>query len=503
MSLIGVDIGSQSTKAYAVNTEGALLASSSFSYDISYPNQGWAEEDANLWWFGTKQILKDIFKKVNPNDVSGIAFSGQAPTILPIDRQGNPLMPAIIWIDHRSIEECKIIEDTIGQEKVFATSGNRIDPYFGGAKILWLKRNKPTIYKKTWKILQSHSYPIFKLTGQTVTDYSTAGLCSPIFDYTKKKWSHEMIDDLQVNPELLPQIAQSNKIAGEITSEACEEVGLRKGTPVIVGGADAMVSMLSVGVIEEGDVAIMLGTACNFLLPMKSPKFDERLLGTMHVVKDIYTVVGSSFAGGVLKWLKDQIMDVEDAFFKDSGTSLYEVMDKKASILPAGSEDLIMFPYFLGGLAPIWNPHAKGIYFGLNPKHGKAHLYRAVLEATGYSFLYAASIMKEKGVHPKMIYGVNGGAKSTLWRQILSDILDIPFAYVKNNMGTPMGDVVLAGVGTGVFRDERIAENWVKIDETNYPMEENNRKYQKYYNIYTELYERTKELFPLLYSTNR
>jgi sugar (pentulose or hexulose) kinase len=498
MILIGVDIGSQSTKACAVNTEGEVLASSSYSYEICYPKPGWAEEDSKLWWNGVEQTLKNILNKVSPKEVSAVAISGQAPTIIPIDRNGEPLMPAIIWMDSRSKEETKIIQEKIGDKRAFNLSGNRIDPYFGGVKYLWLKRNRPEIYKKTWKICQSHSFPIFKLTGEVVTDYSTAGLCSPIYDYSKRRWSESICEELDLNAELLPKIMSSSGIAGEVTSEASEEVGLKKGTPVIAGGADFATSLLSVGAVEEGDASIILGSACNLVIPMSSPKFDERLLGTMHAVKDTYAVLGGCSAGGILRWMKDQILEAESLQLSDSGTSIYEIMDNKAAQLPIGSEGLIMFPYFNGGLAPIWNPNMRGIYFGLTPKHGKAHLFRAVLEATGYTFLYIASIVAENGIHPKMIYGVNGGTRSKLWCQILSDILDIPIAHVKDNIGAPLGDAILAGVGTGVFKNEKIAKEWIKINEVTYPNKENNSKYKRYYNIYRQLYENTKDLFKLL-----
>ena len=495
---VGVDIGSQSVKTCAVNTEGQVLASSSYSYGISYPKSGWAEEDATLWWIGIKKTLSNVLKQVKADDVCAVAFSGQAPTIIPIDKEGTPLSPAIIWTDNRSTEECKIIEETVGEKRVFATSGNRIDPYFGGGKILWYKRNRPKLFGKTWRILQSHSYPIFKLTNQTVTDYSTAGLCSPFYDYSKKDWSHELCRDLGIDYELLPQINSSSAIAGEVTGNAADETGLKKGTPVIVGGADYASSALSVGVVEEGDAAITLGTACNFIISMASPKYDERLLSTSHVVKDTYLAGGSSYAGGTLRWLRDQIFDLEAGFLKDTDVSLYEIMDNKASNIPVGSENLIAFPYLVGGLAPIWDPYARGIYFGLTPKHSKAHLYRAVLEAAGYSFLYTCSIVESKGIRPKMIYGVNGGTRSRLWRQILSDILGIPIAHIQENVGAPVGDVILAGVGVGQFKDEKIAKDWANVCETNYPNIENSIKYKKYFNIYQELYEKTKDLFASL-----
>jgi sugar (pentulose or hexulose) kinase len=498
MVLIGVDIGSQSTKGCAVSLEGEILATSSSSYEIAYPHPGWAEQDSSLWWTAVQQVLKGLLKKVDPKDVSAVAFSGHSPTILPIDKSGNPLMTAIIWMDFRSKEESNIIEQKIGREKVFSLSGNKIDPHFGGVKCLWFKRNKPELYNKTWKILQPHNFPVFKLTGEVVTDYSTAGLFAPLFDYSKRRWSEEACRELDLDPELLPHIAQSSKIVGEVGAETSEKVGLRRGTPVIVGCTDFASSILSAGVVEEGDAAIILGTSCNLVIPMSTPTYDERLLGTMHAVKDTYVMIGSSQAGGVLKWMKDAILETEAAILRGSGISIYEVMDDKASLLPIGSEGLIMFPYLIGGFAPVWHPNARGIYFGLTPKHGKAHLYRAILEAAGYAFLYTASIVEEKGIHLKMIYGVNGGTKSRLWRQIISDVLNTPIAHIKDSVGAPLGDAILAGVGIRAFKDEKIAKEWVKVSEVTYSNEENNEKYKKYYNVYKQLHERTDDLFALL-----
>jgi len=498
MVLLGVDIGSQSVKSVAIDEEGNILAKASIPHELIYPKIRWAEENAEDWWVGVKKATKAIGATVNLSDISGIAISGQAPTCLPVDRSGKPLRNAIIWIDGRAEAEADFLRKELGDEESFRISGNIIHSYFGGAKFLWFRRNEDEIYKKTWKIFQSHSYVIYKLTGEVVTDYSTAGLCSPCYDYGRRDWSIDVCNLMDIDLDKLPEIKGSSEIAGEVTSEAAAETGLRKGTPVVTGGGDYAASTLATGVISEGEGSLMLGTACNLLVPMGSPKYDPRLINTMHVVKDTYLVAGSSYVGGILRWFKEEFCNVEDLIFKKSNRTVYELMDEMASRISLGSDRLIFLPYFMGERTPIWDSFARGTIIGLTPKHTKAHIYRAILESLGYAFYGMISIIQEKGIELKTLTAVNGGARSNLWRQILADAMGKPITYIEKCEGAAFGDCVLAGVGAGQFSDEKVIKNWIEIKMVNEPNMENHMKYRQLHDIYVKLYQSNKELFRML-----
>ena len=470
-------------------------------HKLFYPKILWAEENAEDWWIGAKKVIKLIGEKIDLSSVNGVAVSGQAPTCLPIDREGKPLRNAIIWIDGRAKEEVQLLKEKLGNHKSFKISGNIIDSYFGGPKFFWLRRNEQAIYEKTFKILQSHSYVTYKLTGEIAIDYSTAGLCAPFYDYRKKNWSEEVCNLIDFDLDKLPEIKGASEVVGEIASEAASETGLKKGTPVITGGGDFAASTLAAGVTSEGEGALMLGTGSCLLTPMKEPKYDPRLVNTMHVVKDTYLTNGWIYIGIILRWFREEFCRIEEVILDGSDFTVYQLMDERASKIPIGSDKLIILPYFMGEKTPLWDPLARGTIIGLTPKHTKIHIYRAILESLGYEFYTMMSIMQNKGIELKILTAVNGGAKSSLWRQILADITGKPVAYIKKSEGAALGDCILAGIGSGQFTDEKVVKNWIEVKMINEPNMENHRKYQRLCKIYTKLYECNREIFKMLAET--
>jgi xylulokinase len=498
---LGCDIGTSTTKTMIYDSEGRALGSSSMEYPTLYPKPTWAEQDPESWWKATETTIKESIKraKIRGAEIEGICISGLAPECAPIDKKGKPLRNAILWMDRRATEECRWIEEQIGLDRVNAICGNTLDPYFGGPKWLWFKNHEPDLYQKTWKILQGHSYSIFKLTGEIVTDYSHGGLCSPNFDLVKKRWSEEICETMGISVDKLPELHPSHKVIGEITSEASSKTLLEKGTPVVTGGGDFACSTLGCGVISVGEACQMLGTAGNILIPLgKTIKPDPRLINTVHVTGE-YLTLGSIFAGGLVRWFRDHLASPEIDIAKEKGVSPYVLLDEQAEKVPPGSEGLIALPYFMGERTPIWDAYARGLFLGLTPYHTRIHMYRAILEGIAYAFRHMLEIAEMMGVYIEKIVSVNGGAKSGLWRQIFADVLGVSILYISASGGAPMGDAVLAGVGTGYFKDFSVVKEWLEVTEKN----ETNRKvhetYLEYYKIYKRIYEHLKQDFRDLY----
>ncbi|HUX99361.1 MAG TPA: FGGY family carbohydrate kinase, partial [Candidatus Deferrimicrobium sp.] len=413
--------------------------------------------------------------------------------------KGAPIRPAILWIDRRSEAECIWLKHEIGLEKCARISGNQIDPYFGGPKFLWFRNNEPTHFEKTKKILLGGNYVVYHLTGKFVADHSVAGLCAPCYDLKKKQWSEEICEAMQLPIELLPELHESHEVIGEITTEASEKTGLKKGIPVVTGGGDFACSTLGVGVIEEGEACAMYGTAGNILMPLNAPLFDTRLLNTNHVVKNRYLTLGSIYAGGVLQWFRNTLGDFEGIEARKIGSSIYEILDAQTSEVEAGCDGLIFLPYLMGERTPIWDIYARGVYLGITPYHTKPHMYRAVLEGIGFALNHIIDIITTLGIHIKEIAAVNGGAKSKLWRQIISDIMGIPQIYISETGGAPLGDAILAGIGCNIFRDAKIVKDWIPEGERTEPIPDNQRKYEPYYKFFRSTYKILKENFALLF----
>jgi D-xylulose kinase len=495
--ILVADLGTSATKAGVFTPEGREIVSSMAEYPTAYPQPTWAEQDANLWWDSAITTIRNSLEgaHVRPEAIKAVSISGQAPSCLAIDREGEPLRPAIIWIDRRATEEVEWIAENVGADEVRRVAGNHIDGYFGGPKWLWFRNKEPDLFDKTWKILQAHSYVIFKLTGELVTDYSHAGLCSPCFDLKRKEWSREMCEALGIPLSMLPEVAPSHQVVGEVNTAGARLSGLAEGTPIVAGGGDFACATLGCGVIDVGQAAQMLGTAGNLLVPMgETVDPDPKLLNTVHVTGD-YLTLGSIYAGGVLQWFRDQLGEPEIEEARRVDKSAYRLLDEKAAEVPPGSEGLILLPYLMGERTPIWDAYARGVYIGLTPYHTRSHMYRAALEGVAFGFRHMAEIIEQQGVKIKEIIAVNGGAKSPLWRQIFADVLNARIHYYLGGVSTLLGDVILAGVGTGQFSGFEVVREWLEIAETQEPDAEAHALYAKYYTLYRKIYLQLKDQF--------
>jgi xylulokinase len=336
---------------------------------------------------------------------------------------------------------------------------------------------------------------VFRLTGQIVTDFSHAGLCSPCFDLQEKRWSEEMCEALGIPLSLLPELAPSHQVVGKVSAIGAQASGLPEGTPVVTGGGDFACATLGCGVIDVGQAAQMLGTAGNLLVPMgKTVKPDPRLLNTLHVTGD-YLTLGSIYAGGVLQWFRDQLGEPETLEGERTGRSAYGLLDERAAGIPPGAESLLLLPFLMGERTPIWDPYARGVYIGLTPYHTRAHMYRAALEGVAFGFRHMAEIIEQQGVHIDEIRAVNGGARSPLWRQIFADVLNARIDYCVGGAATLLGNAALAGVGTGLLSGFDAVRTRQVILETTRPRASAHEQYAKYYGLYRSIYLQLKEQF--------
>jgi len=496
--LIGVDIGTLGSKGVIIDSEGKLLSSFFMEHTIDIPRPGWVEQDPErIYWREFKTIVARLLKEsgVSPERVAGIGVSSLSPDACPVDEDKRPLRPTIIYMDRRAVEECELVKKKFGEDKIVRITGNAIDPYFSGYKMLWLMRNEPETYKKTWKFLNACKYVVLKLTDVPSIDISNAVLAAPFFDYSKRSWNKEICSELGFDLEKLPEIFKIGEVIGEVTAEAAKELGLVEGIPVISCGPDAMMSYYSVGALDEGDSVFMYGTTGCWGIITSKPVIDPRLINSFYLGDDKYiSLAGMVTTGALVRWFRDEFGTVELDVEKAAGISAYSILDREAEKIPPGSEGVIILPYFMGERTPIWDPKARGVIFGLTLYHTKAHVYRAVLESAGYALKQHIEIIKELGIPVKRVIAVNGGARSRLWRQIISDITGLSQQYIAEAPGAPYGDAFLAGVASGVFEDMTQIRRHVRIAEETKPNEENSRKYEKLYEVYKELYPRLMEL---------
>ena len=495
--LLGTDIGTSGTKTILMDTQGKLIAQNLQEYDVLTPKPLWAEQWPEVWTDAALASIKETVKAsgINPRDIRGIAISGlYGGSGIPLDEQMNPVRPCMIWMDRRADEEASWVLDNIGEEKLLEITHNGADPYYGYTKILWMKNHEPENWEKTRLFLPPNDYVIYKMTGEIVIDYSSAGNIGGIFDMNRREWSEEMMEAMGIPLSMMPQkMVESTDIVGGLTEEMAQELGLWEGMPVIAGGIDCGAANIGLGVFDSGIYAAAIGTSMCAALISDKPVKGKGLIVWPYLYdakKLSYYFAGGATAGAIVKWFRNTICQFEVEAEKAGGPKAYDVLNAEAEKLPAGREGLVVLPYFMGERSPVWDSDAKGTILGLSLTHTRAHLYRAFLEAVAYSLRNAMEATGENLGEYILLAG--GVTKSKVWRQIFADVTGYPVVCPIYDVEANMGDVMLAGIGTGLLTYEQVKQ-WQVLDEKIMPNQQNHEKYNEYYAVYQSMYENLKE----------
>ena len=494
--LLGTDIGTSGTKTILMDTEGNLIAQDLQEYDVLTPKPLWAEQWPDVWLNATKTSIKNTVQKsgISAEKIRGIAISGlYGGSGIPLDENMEPVRPCMIWMDRRAEAETKWVLDHIGEEKLREVTHNGADPYYGYTKMLWMKNNEPENWQKTKLFLPPNDFVIYKLTGEIAIDYSSAGNIGGIFDMNNRTWSKEMMDAMGIRQSMMPEkIVESTDIVGGLTKGAAAELGLLEGMPVIASGIDCGAANIGLGVFESGIYAAAIGTSmCAALISDEPVKGKDLIVWPyLYDAKRLsYYFAGGSTAGAIVKWFRQTMCQYELEVEKAGGRNAYDVLNEQAASLPAGSDGLVVLPYFMGERSPIWDSDAKGTIVGLSLAHTKAHIYRAFLEAVAFSLRDAIEATGENLGEYILLAG--GVTKSKLWRQIFADVTGYPVVCPIYDVEANMGDVMLAGIGTGLLSYEDV-KKWQVLDEKIMPNKENHMKYNDYYKVYKSIYQKLK-----------
>ncbi|MFW5980550.1 MAG: xylulokinase [Halanaerobiaceae bacterium] len=490
--LMGIDIGTSGCKLTIFNLDGEVISTYLGEYETYYPAANYVEHDPRDWWKKVCQGIK-YFKNeqsINMNEIAGIGVDGLSWAALPVDRKGIPLRNVMIWLDRRAEKQAEWMREKIGEQRLFQVNGNPVDPAYIVPKMLWIKENEPEIYNNTFKFLQSNSYIVYKLTGKFSQDYSQ-GYGFHFFNTKKGCWNQEISSELGIELDQVAPLFKCHEVVGAVSEEAAEETGLVSGTPVVAGGLDAACCTLGAGVIKPGQTQEQGGQAGGMSIQLGSPKFHRDLIFGYHVIPDQWLLQGGTTGGGgTLRWFKEQLGIYENQLAEKKDISSYQVMDKEAEEVKPGSDGLVFLPYMAGERSPIWNSKARGVFFGLSYDKTRAHLIRSMMEGVGFSLLHNLKTAEKAGAVVSELNSVGGAANSELWTQIKADITGKQFNIPASDHATTLGAAILAGVGAGIYKDFSEAVNrTVKIERTHKPDRENHKLYQKYYNLYLELYD--------------
>jgi len=495
--LLGVDVGTYSSKGVLVEPNGNILNSHVVEHKMDVPQPGWAEQDADeIWWKDVIQICRVLVDgfSIKSEDIAGVAFSAIGPTLVVLDDQDKPLRPGILYgVDTRATEEIDILNRKIGEDTVFEFSKMAFTSQSIGPKILWVKRNEPKIWKKVKHLTTASSYLVLRATGEKVIDRHTASHYMPLIDMQKLEWSNRFSEDL-VDLRMLPRLGWSDHQAGVITSKAAEETGLKIGTPVAVGTVDALSEAISVGAVSPGDLMIMYGSTTFFILVTENPIPDPRVWTTGGAFKGQYNLAaGMSTTGSITRWFRDE-------FTRDIPTDQgYGHLFSAAENIEPGAGGLIVLPYFSGERTPINDPNARGIIAGLTLSHTREHVFRAMLEGVAYGIRHNIETFQNMGAPIIRILAVGGGTKSTIWPRIVSSVCKVKQIIPELTIGASYGDAFLAGLSSGILQRSDLS-SWVKVGKEIVPDTKQMNFYELYFQQYRKLYENTREIIHGLHS---
>jgi len=491
--VIGCDIGSQSLKAILISADGKVCGEASTSYPIEYPQPTWAEQSAAKWVDALAQTVRALLARTGalPEEILALGLAAQVDGVVPIDRHGQPLHPAIIWMDRRAIAQCEVAGRRISSEAAFKITGLNLDPTHVAPKIRWLADHEPRLFGETAHFLPPGSYVAFALTGELGMDYSNAS-STLLMDVRSRTWSQQMCEVFEIPMHLLPPIYPATHVLGTLHREAAERLGLATSTKVILGSGDEHAACLGAGVIKPGLVCDIAGTAEPVCASSESALFDESgLIEThCHADPDLWLLENPGFVSGAnYRWFRDQFSIQEMTRAAQDGVDAYSLLNASAETIPAGSEGLIMLPCMMGAMAPTWNALARGTFMGFTLAHRREHFCRAILEASAYAIRDITDQMLRMGLPLQEIRVVGGGARSTLWRQIKADVTGLPVSITDTVETTALGAGILALVGSGLIDSLSEAVSLTtQVIETRQPDSKTQTVYEEYYQLYRATY---------------
>lgn len=490
-ALLGIDVGTYSSKATLTTLDGRILNTATVPHDISLPHPGHVEQDADkVWWSDVCTLCHRVMEGtgLTGSDVAALGVSAIGPCVVPLDEAMRPLRPGILYgVDIRAQAESAELEAEFGAQAIRDFSLMDFTSQAIGPKIRWIRKHEPDVWAKTAHLATASSYLTFRLTGQHRIDRHTASHYMPLYNPATGEWDERFNSGL-VPLRSLPSPAWSDELAGSITERAAQATGLSVGTPVAVGAVDALSEAISVGAVEPGDLMVMYGSTTFFVLVQDKPTPDSRVWTVAGAYEGQFNLAaGMSTTGSLTRWFKDELArDLDDA-------DGYDTLFAEAAKVEPGSAGLLVLPYFSGERTPINDTRASGVIAGLSLSHSREHLFRATLEGVGYGVRHNLEAFADIGADVKRIVAVGGGAQGSTWLQIVSDIAQVEQQVPAVTIGASFGDAFLAGCAAGLVKRSDLSQ-WVRPGRRIVPDPTKRALYDAMYSQYRKLYDGTREV---------
>ncbi len=501
---LGIDVGTSATKALLCDESGQILATAAVENPLYCPKPGWSEQSPRDWWIAARQVVADACKKakIKPDRVDAIGLSGQMHGAVFVDQIGRSLRRAILWNDQRTAKQCQEIEAKAGgAAALIDLVNNAALTGFTAPKILWVRQNDPKTYENTHKILLPKDFIRLRLTGEFATEVSDAS-GTLLLDVRKRTWSAELLDKLQIDAALMPDLYESVDVTGTVSKVAAKQTGLREGVPVVGGAGDQPAGAVGNGIVTTGVVSATFGTSGVVFAHSDNPvpNSDGVLQSFCHAVPGKWCVFGCMLsAGGSLQHVRNMLMpDAVEALRKagkDPG-ELYPLIIEVAKGAGAGCEGLFFLPYLTGERCPYADPTARGGWIGLTVRHTRAHMLRAVLEGITYGMRDQVELFRKLGTEIRQIRAGGGGAHSEWWRQMQADMFKASVVTINTRESAAYGAALLAAVGAGAFDSvEQACAKAIQITSTLKPRKTATAVYDQMYPEFRSLYRALKDDF--------
>jgi len=506
--ILAHDTGTGGTKAVLTDLRGNLLHTRFEGYHVDYPKPGWAEQNPDILWRAVARTSKRVIQEANidPTDVMGLCVSAQMLNILPVDEWGRPLTRMLSWLDTRSIAQADRIIDAVGRVFFFEQTGNVPTAKDIIPKILWIKEELPEVWKNTHKLLDCKEYILYKIIGKFVTDWHGASMYF-LFDPRTRKWSEKTCQVLGILMERLPSAHPCTEVIGEIQPRAASEMGLVPGTPVVIGGGDLGAAQVGVGAVGAGKVNLCVSTAT--WVAISSDRFvndrEKPFWILSHVDPKKWIVSGEmETGGGSLMWFRDSLCQAESRKAKKMGISTYQLLSQMVDNLEPGSDGLLFTPWLSGERAPVLDHYLKGAFVGLTLGHTKAHMARAIMEGVAFHLRWIIESLEKLGLRIDAINASGGGNTSTVWSQIISDVIqkEIRVVALPQEAGA-MGAAFTAAVGLGVYSEMEAVDELVRFSRIIRPNESNFGRYDVLYREYRNLYDVFSPIYKRMHAFRR
>ena len=481
---IGIDLGTSAVKLLLVDSDGKIISSTSREYPIFYPQNGWSEQNPEGWLEAVKSGLDELVSEIDRSCVRGISFGGQMHGLVVLDKNDNVIRPAILWNDGRTEEETKYLNEVIGKEKLSEYTANIAFAGFTAPKILWLKKNEPENFKKISKLMLPKDYIAYKMTGVHSTDYSDAsGML--LLDVKNKCWSEEMLDVCSVKREWLPKLYESF----DVTGKPLPEFNLPNAV-VCAGAGDNAAAAVGCGITENGDCNISLGTSGTVFIVCDSFTLDEKnALHSFAHANGKYHLMGCILsAASCNKWWMENILHTSD--YSGEQEALFELL---------GKNEVIFLPYLMGERSPHNDVKARGTFVGISADTSRQKMNLAIMEGVAFALRDCLEVAKSGGIDINLSGICGGGAKSAVWKQIITNVLGIPIKTLKIDEGPAFGAAILAMVGAGEYETVSDAvKTVVKANDLIYPNQALVKKYDNKYEIFKAIYPALKPIFSVM-----